>query len=84
MPWTHWRTIRCRPLLEAGVLTSRSTPTTRPISGYANANYEALRATFGFSDEVVARLARNSVTASFLPEERQTGLLSEIDAWIAT
>jgi hypothetical protein len=32
----------------------------------------------------MARLARNSVTASFLPEARKTGLLSEIDAWIAT
>jgi adenosine deaminase len=30
------------------------------------------------------RLARNSVTASFLPERRKAGLLSEIDAWIAT
>jgi len=29
-------------------------------------------------------LARNSVTASFLPEGRKTALLSEIDAWIAT
>jgi adenosine deaminase len=32
----------------------------------------------------MARLARNSITASFLPEERKMGLLSEIDAWIAT
>ena len=45
---------------------------------------EAVRATFGFSDEVMAQLARNSVTASFLPEGQKTGLLSEIDAWVAT
>jgi hypothetical protein len=30
--------------------------------------------------EVMARMARNSVTASFLPEGRATALLSEIDA----
>ena len=32
----------------------------------------------------MARLAHNSVTASFLPESRKTTLLTEIDAWIAT
>lgn len=32
----------------------------------------------------MARLARNSVTASFLPDERKAGLLNEIDAWLAT
>ena len=70
--------------LEAGVLVTVNSDDPAYFGGYANANYEALRATFGFSDEVMARLARNSVTASFLPEVRKTGLLSEIDAWIAT
>ena len=70
--------------LEAGVVVTVNSDDPAYFGGYADTNYEALRATFGFSDEVMARLARNSVTASFLPEGRKTGLLSEIDAWIAT
>jgi adenosine deaminase len=70
--------------LEAGVLVTVNSDDPAYFGGYADTNYEALRATFGFSDEVMARLARNSVTASFLSEGRKTGLLSEIDAWIAT
>jgi adenosine deaminase len=70
--------------LEAGVVVTVNSDDPAYFGGYANANYEAVRATFGFSDEVLARLARNSVTASFLPDGRKTGLLSEIDAWIAT
>jgi adenosine deaminase len=70
--------------LEAGVLVTVNSDDPAYFGGYADANYEALRTTFGFSDEVMARLARNSVTASFLPEGRKAGLLREIDAWIAT
>jgi adenosine deaminase len=70
--------------LEAGVLVTVNSDDPAYFGGYVDANYEALRATFSFSDEVMERLARNSVAASFLPEGRKTGLLSEIDAWIAT
>ena len=70
--------------LEAGVLVTVNSDDPAYFGGYANANYEALRATFDFSDEVMPALARNSVTASFLPEGRKTGLLGEIGAWIAT
>lgn len=70
--------------LEAGVLVTVNSDDPAYDGGYVDTNYEALRATFGFSDEVMARLARNSVTASFLPDERKAGLLNEIDAWIAT
>jgi adenosine deaminase len=80
-------TIADHPLpafLEAGVLVTVNSDDPAYDGGYVNANYEILRATFGFSDEVMSQLARNSVTASFLPEERKMGLLSEIDAWIAT
>ena len=70
--------------LEAGVLVTVNSDDPAYFGGYANANYEAVRATFGFSDEVMARLARNSVTASFLAEGRKTELLTEIDGWLAT
>jgi len=69
--------------LEAGVLVTVNSDDPAYDGGYVDANYEALRATFGFSDDVMARLARNSVTASFLPEGRKAGLLREIDAWVA-
>ena len=70
--------------LDAGVVVTVNSDDPAYFGGYANANYEAVRATFGFSDEVMADLARNSVTASFLPDERKRELLGEIDAWIAT
>ena len=70
--------------LEAGVVVTVNSDDPAYVGGYADTNYEALRTTFDFSDEVMAALARNSVTASFLPEGRKAGLLSEIDAWIAT
>jgi adenosine deaminase len=70
--------------LEAGVVVTVNSDDPAYFGGYADTNYEALRATFGFSDEMMVRLARNAVTASFLPEGRKTRLLSEIDAWLAT
>jgi adenosine deaminase len=69
--------------LEAGVVVTVNSDDPAYFGGYADANYEALRATFDFDDEVMARLARNSVTASFLPDERKAELLSAIDAWLA-
>jgi adenosine deaminase len=69
--------------LDAGVLVTVNSDDPAYFGGYANANYEALRSTFGFSDEVMARLARNSVTASFLPEGRRAGLVNDIEAWLA-
>ena len=68
--------------LEAGVLVTVNSDDPAYFGGYANANYEALQGTFGFSAEVMAGLARNSVTASFLPEARKAELLREIGAWI--
>jgi adenosine deaminase len=70
--------------LEAGVLVTINSDDPAYVGGYVDTNYEAVRTTFGFSDEVMAQLARNSVTASFLPGERKRRLLSEIDAWTAT
>ena len=69
--------------LEAGVVVTVNSDDPAYFGGYVDANYEALRATFGFDDEVMARLARNSVTASFLPDERKAELLSAIDGWLA-
>ena len=68
----------------SGVLVTVNSDDPAYFGGYADTNYEALRATFDFSDEMMARLARNSVTASFLPKGRKTELLREIDRWLAT
>lgn len=40
--------------LEAGVVVTVNSDDPAYVGGYADANYEALRTTFGFSDEVMA------------------------------
>jgi adenosine deaminase len=70
-------------LLEAGIVATVNSDDPAYFGGYVEDNYAALRETLGFDDATLARLARNSVTASFLPVERKGALLAEIDAWLA-
>jgi adenosine deaminase/aminodeoxyfutalosine deaminase len=44
-----------------------------------NKEYEIAQQEFGFSQEHLRELARNSIEASFLPVERKLKLLSQID-----
>ena len=43
--------------------------------------YELLRREFGFTDEQLRELARNSFEVSFLPAEKKLALLKQVDSF---
>ena len=46
-------------------------------------NLAAVRAAFGWGDEQLARLAKNSFAATFAPQADQARWQGEVDAWLA-
>jgi adenosine deaminase len=54
------------------------------FGGYVDDNFAAIIAGHSLSTAQVARLARNSFEASFLPSPRKAELLAEVDAWEAS
>lgn len=69
-------------LLDAGVLVTINSDDPAYFGGYADDNLGAVADTFGLADDQLAELARNSIVASFLPAERRTALIGEVDAWL--
>ena len=60
--------------------SSPSTRTTPPTSAATCCeNYDAVQQALGLSHADMAQLARNSITASWLPPERKAELVAEID-----
>jgi adenosine deaminase len=59
--------------LEASVLVTINSDDPADFGGYADTNYEAVRATFGFSDEVMALLARNRSRPASCPRDGRRG-----------
>ncbi|MFT4263811.1 MAG: adenosine deaminase [Nocardioides sp.] len=69
-------------LMAAGVVCTLNSDDPSYFGGYVDRDYAGVAEVFGFDDETMAGLARNSVTASFLPEERKQSLYADIDAWL--
>ncbi len=69
-------------LLAAGVVATINSDDPAYFGGYVEDNYAAADRHLGFGATVVARLARNSVEASFLSPTRKSALDEEIDAWL--
>lgn len=67
-----------RELLDAGLLVTVNSDDPAYFGGYLDDNLAAVRAAFGLADEELARLARNSVEASFAPETRKRELLGRL------
>jgi adenosine deaminase len=65
-----------RRMLDSGLLVTINSDDPAYFGGYLDDNLRALRGAFGLADEELAALARNSVLASFLPEERRRALLA--------
>jgi len=66
-------------LLDAGLVVTVNSDDPAYFGGYLLDNYMAAQEALGLSRADLAQLARNSITASLLPGERQTELLAEID-----
>jgi adenosine deaminase len=70
-------------LIAAGVLVTINSDDPAYFGGYAADNYAAVAEQFAFSAADLARLAHNSVEASFLSSDRKATLDREIDAWLS-
>jgi len=70
-------------LLDAGVHVTVNSDDPAYFDGYLAANYEAVQEALALSCDDITALARNSVTASWLPPERICDLLGEIDDFVA-
>lgn len=67
-------------MLEAGLLVTVNSDDPAYFGGYVGDNYAAVRDRLGLSDDDLVTLARNSVEASLLSDDRKRQLHGEIDA----
>jgi adenosine deaminase len=68
-------------MLDAGLVATVNSDDPAYFGGYIDHNFGALTATFGFSADVLAALARNSFEACFAPDADKQRWLAEVDAW---
>jgi adenosine deaminase len=67
--------------MDAGLCITVNSDDPSYFGGYVNDNFVACQAALGLTRAEVVGLARNSVTASFLPPERQQAALAAIEAY---
>ena len=70
-------------LLDAGLRVTVNSDDPAYFDGYLAANYTAVQRALDLDRDDIVALARNSITASWLPAARKTQLLAEIDAFVA-
>jgi adenosine deaminase len=70
-------------MLQAGLLVTVNSDDPAYFGGYVDDNFAAVQEVFGLSDEVLARLAKDSFDASFAPEPDKLRWRAEVDAWLA-
>ena len=73
-----------KDLMDAGVLVTVNSDDPAYFGGYVGDNYLSIATALDLSREDLVGLARNSVTASFLPEDRKAALQQEITEYVAS
>jgi adenosine deaminase len=68
-----------RRLMDEGLIVCVNSDDPAYFGGYVADNYRALVTGLGFGREEIVALARNSIVASFLDEDRKADLLQEIE-----
>jgi adenosine deaminase len=71
-------------LRAAGLMVTVNTDIPAVVGTALATEYERVRDAFGYGDEVLAELARNSFAASFAPQTLKTIAYREIDAWLSS
>ena len=66
-------------LLDAGLVVTVNSDDPAYFGGYLLENYVAAQKALGLTRADLAQLARNSISASLLPQERKAALVAEID-----
>ena len=69
-------------MLKAGIRVTINSDDPAYFGGYLNENYEAVSAILDNDTELLAQLARNSFSASFIDASRRDSLLAEVDAYM--
>jgi adenosine deaminase len=69
-------------MLEAGIKVTVNSDDPAYFGGYLNENYEAISDILGNNIDLLALLARNSFSASFLEASRRDELIAEVDAYM--
>ncbi len=69
-------------MLEAGIKVTINSDDPAYFGGYLNENYAAVCDILGNDKELLAQLARNSFSASFLEDSQRDALIVEIDAYM--
>lgn len=67
-----------RRLLAKGLLVTVNSDDPSYFGGYLCDNYRAVRDSLALTREELVQLARNSISASFLPQEKKAALLQEL------
>jgi adenine deaminase len=70
-----------RRLHEAGLCITVNSDDPPYFGGYINANFAAIQAALGFTDDELWKLARNGLTAAYLLEDLRGKYLSELDGY---
>ena len=70
-----------KKMLDAGLRVTINSDDPSYFGGYVNDNYLACQASLGLSRSDLLTLARNSVWASFMPEQQRQRVLSRIEAY---
>ena len=68
-----------KQLLDQGIIVTINSDDPAYFGGYLNKNYEVCQENLPLSDSDLATLAKNSFTASFLPESEKEKYIKEID-----
>ncbi|MDQ1588830.1 MAG: adenine deaminase [Microbacteriaceae bacterium] len=71
-------------MLDRGLCVTINSDDPAYFGGYVDDNFAAVRDAFDLSADQLATLARNAVSASFLPADRRAPLLAEIEEWRAS
>ena len=71
-------------MLDAGLMVSLNSDDPAYFGGYAGDNYAAVAAELPISRDDLVEIARQSFRSSFLPDERVSELLAEVDAVAAS
>jgi adenosine deaminase len=70
-------------MLQAGLNVTMNSDDPAYFGGYVNANYIACRDALALSDDHIVALARNSLTACFLPSAEVAKLVARLDTYLA-
>ena len=71
-------------MMDAGVVVTVNSDDPAYFGGYVGDNYLAIAGALNLDRDHLVQLARNSIEASFLPEDRKAVLQDEITAYVAS